>query len=386
MNENIKRVTATSPSRKRDDVVGGIYHLVQRGNDKIFIFENDTLKKHYLNLMFENRAEFNYEILCYAIMNNHYHFIIQTNGASLSIIMHTINTKFSKFYNNYLNHLNHVFGERFGAKLVTNVDYLLCLLKYIHLNPVNANLCDTVHDYQWSSDYFYMNNLNEFVNIDIILDIFSKDRNLAIKKYLDFMNSGEPSDYVMDNLLKIDVKNLIDLKYDNSELFQFKTDDSKTGAPKIEDFKTILDGSRLVNTINSANPAKLIVPINPVNPISDVSPINQVNPVDQASSINMVSSASLVSPEIPVNSVSPAIPEDTKKEIYLDKPLLTEIMNYTITNNNLIESAKSGSTSHDLTLLKIDYIKECLRHSYTVKEIADSLNITPTAVYRLRKL
>lgn len=378
MDKNVKK-PATLPSRHREDVVGGIYHLIQRGNDKIFIFENDNLKKYYLNLIFNNRTKFNYEILSYAIMNNHHHFIIQTNGESLSKIMHKINTKFSKFYNFYFTHMNHVFGQRFSAKLVTNENYLLCLLKYIHLNPVNANLCDTVHDYKWSSDYFYTNNINKFVNIDIILNLLSNDRNLAIKKYLSFMSSGNPSDYLADNFKEIDVKTLIDLKYDNSELFQFKTKNSGFMPPSSEitaTAKTALD----TGIVYSSNTSKYLLNADattlcePNSAVSNILP-NKDNQNTDARNVDEPNAYTL--------NVYLPNSTDIKKESSLHKLPLTEIMNYTITNQNAIESIKCGCTTHDLTPLKIAYIRECLCHSYTIKEIADFLNVSPSAICHL---
>lgn len=125
-------------------------------------------------------------------MDNHYHFIIKCHESSISNIMHRINNNFGKYYNISYKRSGHVFQDRYKGILVKDDKYLLSLLRYVHQNPVKANMCKNVCDYKWSSDYFYRNNIgSSLVCIDFILNIFSPDRNAALKEYVKFMDAAE---------------------------------------------------------------------------------------------------------------------------------------------------------------------------------------------------
>ena len=45
----------------------------------------------------------------------------------------------------------HLFQERSKSEVVEGDNYLRTVLRYIHQNPVKANLCKSVVDYEWTS-------------------------------------------------------------------------------------------------------------------------------------------------------------------------------------------------------------------------------------------
>ena len=134
-----------------------------------------------LEIVMETRNDSDFRLLGYVVMDNHYHFIIQTMNERISRVMHRINNRYSKYYNGREGRTGVNFGERYYCKLIENKGYLLKLLYYIHHNPVKANIVDNVYDYGFSSDKAYRNNDDSRVNIQYILNIFSENRNAAIK-------------------------------------------------------------------------------------------------------------------------------------------------------------------------------------------------------------
>jgi putative transposase len=46
-----------------------------------------------------------------------------------------------------------IIEKRYGCKLIHNDAYLLWALRYIHRNPVRAELCREACDYIWSPSY-----------------------------------------------------------------------------------------------------------------------------------------------------------------------------------------------------------------------------------------
>ncbi|WP_366922116.1 transposase [Metallumcola ferriviriculae] len=178
--------------KPRIEYKGGVYHIIQRGNNREYIFENRDYKVYLLELVKEYKLIMNFEFYGFVLMDNHYHFVLKTLEAPLQDIMHRINNKYSKFYNYINGRTGHVFENRYKGILVKDNKYLLSLLRYIHQNPVRAKMCKKAKDYRWSSDpYYRRNKRGDIVDIDFILNIFSENRQEAIKAYEKFMDMDE---------------------------------------------------------------------------------------------------------------------------------------------------------------------------------------------------
>lgn len=193
--DSIKSGVFVLGRKPRFEYPGGIYHLIQRGNNKEFIFEEKEDKKYLLELIREYKEIMEFDLYGYVIMGNHYHLVIRTSATPLSDIMHRINNKFSRYYNRKNKRSGHVFGDRYKGILVMDISYLLRLLRYVHQNPVSANICKNTNDYIWSSDRCYrLNDLDEMVDIDFILNMLSKNRKHAIEAYHKFMDDNQKED------------------------------------------------------------------------------------------------------------------------------------------------------------------------------------------------
>lgn len=220
--------------KPRLEYPGGVYHIIQRGNNREYIFGNDHDKRFIIDLIKEYRDKFKFDLYGYVIMSNHYHLILKLSDVPLQDIMHRINNKYSRNFNKTYNRTGHVFENRYKGILVIDDKYLLSLLRYVHQNPVLARMCKWVSDYPWSSDRLYRlnNKSNGIVNIDFILDIFTKDRVDAIKSYIDFMDENKKEDIgvfedadvigavntrVIDEYIKSDTKSLDKILKDVTE-------------------------------------------------------------------------------------------------------------------------------------------------------------------------
>ena len=97
----------------RIEPVGAIYHVIQRGNNKKSIFENEEDKKFFMKLVKKYKEGLGYKIYGFVLMDNHYHFIIQTFHQPLHKIMHRWNSNYSKYYNYKHDGVGHVFQARY---------------------------------------------------------------------------------------------------------------------------------------------------------------------------------------------------------------------------------------------------------------------------------
>jgi len=235
--------------RLRIEYYGAYYHIIQRGVNKEYIFNDDKDKARLLEIVVETKELYDFKIFAYAIMGNHYHLFIQALNIPISKIMHQINTRYAMYYNKKYEKVGHVFEGRYKGILVQDDSYFVTLVKYIHNNPVAAGICDSMEEYKWSSDMFYRRNIDNIVDIDEFLNMISSNRSKSIEKYIELME--------VDN---IDQGVLMDL-YENSDIigtddFIRKIREDKNPrlsldeilekvCPSLEEFNLIKSGSRL---------------------------------------------------------------------------------------------------------------------------------------------
>ena len=179
----------------REEIDGGYYHLIARGNNREYIFNRDIDKGYFLKLLNESRQNMRFKLMGYVLMDNHYHLLVQTGDVKLQKIMHQINNKYSKYFNAIYERCGHVFQGRYKASVIRNELYLLKVLAYIHQNPVKAGMVKKVEDYKWSSDKFYRRKSDGFIETKMIIEMIEEGYGKSNKKYEDIMNEVEETDY-----------------------------------------------------------------------------------------------------------------------------------------------------------------------------------------------
>jgi REP element-mobilizing transposase RayT len=115
------------------------------------IFVNDHDRHGFLDVMAQALLRFDAEMLAYCLMDNHYHFVLHTRRANLSLLMRHINGVYTQAFNRQHNKVGHLFQDRFKAILVDRDAYLLEVCRYVELNPARANLVKKPEAWAWSS-------------------------------------------------------------------------------------------------------------------------------------------------------------------------------------------------------------------------------------------
>jgi len=135
----------------RLQIPGGIYHVTARGNARRAIFEDDDDCARFLTVLAGTVAR--YRVLChaYCLMGNHYHLLVQTLEANLSLAMRHLNGVYTQGFNRRHERCGHVLQGRFAAQLVDGDAYLREVCRYVVLNPVRAGLVSHPGDWKWSS-------------------------------------------------------------------------------------------------------------------------------------------------------------------------------------------------------------------------------------------
>jgi REP-associated tyrosine transposase len=180
-------------SRKpRIEFEGAFYHVITRGNQrqKVFKDKDDFLK--YLEILSNYKTRYKYFLYAYTLLNNHIHLLAETQEIPLSKILQGINQSYTTYFNRKYKTVGHLFQGRYKAILCDKDEYLLSLVKYIHLNSVRAKIVKSPDEYQWSSHRSYIKKADggDIIDTDQVLRMFSEDKQRARKLYNAFMSDG----------------------------------------------------------------------------------------------------------------------------------------------------------------------------------------------------
>ena len=130
---------------------GATYHTYARGNRREALFREDCDYLRYLNILEDVRSRHPFVLHSYCLMTNHLHLLIETIITPISLIMKEMHSRYAVYYNHKSAMDGHVFQGRYGAKVIESVDYFLAVSRYIHRNPIEANVVRDMADYSWSS-------------------------------------------------------------------------------------------------------------------------------------------------------------------------------------------------------------------------------------------
>lgn len=186
------------PRRSRFHSPVGIYHVMMRGNEKKSIFGDDDDKNKFLDILFGKKLVSGYKLYAYCLMNNHVHLILKECGETLSTCMKRINVSYACYFNKKHLRVGHLFQDRFKSECIDSEQYLLSAIRYLHNNPVKANVVDNPGDYLWSSYNIYTNVMDNNLPIayDEILSLFSSNTSLAIKRFILFAQKNSDDSFI----------------------------------------------------------------------------------------------------------------------------------------------------------------------------------------------
>lgn len=135
----------------RIELPGAVYHVTSRGDRREPIFVDDADRLDLLDVLGSGLDRIDASALAWCLMGNHYHFVIQTRLANLSLLMRHVNGVFTQRFNQRHHKVGHLFQGRFMAVLVDRDSYLPAVCRYVELNPVRAGLVAKAADWPCSS-------------------------------------------------------------------------------------------------------------------------------------------------------------------------------------------------------------------------------------------
>jgi putative transposase len=176
----------------RIEVPGGYYHLSTRGNNRRDIFRDDYDRSTFLRYLGRIATKYEWQVLAYCLMSNHYHLILQIGDLGMSKGMCDLNGGYALTFNHRHGRANHLFGRRFWDALLDSDSHLLECCRYAVLNPVRAGLCERPGDWSWSSYNAAIGRTFPlpFLANDHLLELFGRRPDVAKSAYRRFVREG----------------------------------------------------------------------------------------------------------------------------------------------------------------------------------------------------
>jgi len=165
-----------------------------RGINKANIFDDDEDKSRFLERLGQNVIEGKCSVYAWVLMDNHVHILFKSGKHGISAVMRKLLTWYAQYYNRRHKRTGHLFENRYKSILCDEDNYLLALVRYIHLNPLRANIVKTIGElnrYPFcghraimaKSKYLWM-------DTDHVLLQFGNNRRKGLTEYRKFMREG----------------------------------------------------------------------------------------------------------------------------------------------------------------------------------------------------
>lgn len=138
----------------------GVYHVLNRGINNVWIFSADEERDYFIELLVKVGASCKINVYHWVVMNNHFHLALEVMDVSeLSYYVGKVSSLYSQYW-----HGKHGCGRgpiwqgRFKSIPVQKDGYLMRLGRYIERNPVVTGIKGVIlpSDYKWSSAAAYV--------------------------------------------------------------------------------------------------------------------------------------------------------------------------------------------------------------------------------------
>ena len=165
-----------------------------RGLERRRIFSSVEDKEDFLERLGEGLDRTHCQCLAFSIMSNHYYLLIRVSSEPLSELMRKLLSGYATQYNRRKKRSGYVFQNRFKSILCDADNYLLELIRYIHLNPLKAKLIGSLSEldrYRWTGHAGLMgSHIQSWHTREDVLKLFAHQEKIAKTLYRKFVSEG----------------------------------------------------------------------------------------------------------------------------------------------------------------------------------------------------
>jgi REP element-mobilizing transposase RayT len=139
--------------RKLRVEVCGYHHIMNYGVAENDIFLDDLDKEKFLAILAAVVKEYKINVHSFALLDNHYHLMIENRRKNLSNAMRQLNSLYAMYFNKKYKRAGHLWQGRYHSWYLEDKQYFFNLFKFIELNPLKAHLSQEIGEYKYSATY-----------------------------------------------------------------------------------------------------------------------------------------------------------------------------------------------------------------------------------------
>lgn len=140
------------PRSARLILPGVAVHIIQRGNNRVACFRQDSDYLIYLSNLRQLSEKYDCVVHAYCLMTNHVHLLITPRVAgACTALMRDLGQRYVQYFNRRHERSGTLWEGRYRSCLAESAHYVLACYRYIELNPVRARMVDHPMGYLWSS-------------------------------------------------------------------------------------------------------------------------------------------------------------------------------------------------------------------------------------------
>jgi REP element-mobilizing transposase RayT len=182
------------PRKARIDAPGALHHIIVRGIERRKIFKDDADYKSFIERLGDILSDSQSPCYAWALIPNHFHLLLKTGHTPISTIMRRLLTGHAVYFNRRHSRSGHLFQNRYKSVLCQQDNYLLELVRYIHLNPLRAKQVSDLNKLEryplCGHSVLLGHNANDWQTVDETLRLFGKNVSEARRGYRKFVKKG----------------------------------------------------------------------------------------------------------------------------------------------------------------------------------------------------
>jgi len=182
------------PRQARIDAPGAFHHIICRGIERKSIFLDDVDRNNFVSRLAAILQQTSTFCFAWVLIPNHFHLLLQSGTSPIATVMERLLTGHAGYFNRRHNRHGHLFQNRYKSILCQADPYFLELVRYIHLNPIRAEIVTTMEElkhYNYCGHGQLMGiNTASWQPVEEVLTRFDMDLLSARNKYEKFVSDG----------------------------------------------------------------------------------------------------------------------------------------------------------------------------------------------------
>ena len=142
------------PRVNRIDVGGYVYHVLNRSNARVQIFDNEKDYRQFESILEEAVEKYDMRLLAYCLMPNHWHLVLYPKkDGDMGMFMGWLTNTHTRRWHSEKDTVGqgHLYQGRYKSFLCQTDEYFFKLVRYVERNAKKSNLVKRAENWKWSS-------------------------------------------------------------------------------------------------------------------------------------------------------------------------------------------------------------------------------------------